>query len=62
MLRKFTLHCNFREFLDELLRDRFVYGLIKGSIRRRLLAERTLTLKTATDLAKTLESAEVETN
>ena len=60
-LRKLTLNCNFREFLDEALRDRFVCGLINNSTRRRLLAERTLTLKTAINFAKTLESAEVET-
>ena len=36
-------------------------GLINGSIHRWLLAEETLTLKIAIDLAKTLESAEVET-
>ena len=60
-LRKLTLNCNFREFLDEALRGRFVCGLINDSIRRRLLAERTLTLKMAIDLAKTFESAEVET-
>ena len=61
LLRKLALNCNFREFLDETLRDRFVCGLINGSIRRRLLAEQTLTLKMTIDLAKTLESAEVET-
>ena len=61
MLRKLTLNCDFREFLDEALRDRFVCGLINDSICRRLLAERILTLKIAIDLARTLESAEVET-
>ena len=61
VLRKLTLNCDFREFLDEALRDRFACGLINGNIRRRLLEERTLTLKIAIDLAKTLESAEVET-
>ena len=60
-LRKLTLNCNFREFLDEVLQDRIVCGLISNSTRRRLLAERTLTLKTAINFAKTLESAEVET-
>ena len=34
MLRKLTLNCNFRKFLDEELRDRFVRGLINGSIHR----------------------------
>ena len=61
VLRKFTLNCSFRKFLDKVLRDRFVCGLINGSICRRLLEERTLTLKMVVDLAKTLESAEVET-
>ena len=61
VFRKLTLNCNFREFLDATLGHRFVCGLINGSIRRRLLAEQTLTLKMAIDLAKTLESAEVET-
>ena len=59
VLWQLTLNCNFREFLDEALQDRFVCGLINGSIHRQLLAERTLTLKIAIDLAKTLESAEV---
>ena len=61
MLRNLTLNCNIRKFLDEALRDRFVCGLINSSIRRRLLAERTFTLKTAIDLAKTLDGAKVET-
>ena len=67
MLRKLTLNCNLRVFLDEGLRERFVCGLINSSIRRQLLAERTLklqertlTLKKAINFAETLESAEVE--
>ena len=59
-LRKLTLNCIFRECLDEALRNRFVCGLINCSIHRRLLPEQTLTLKIAIDLAKTLESLEVE--
>ena len=43
------------------MQDRFARGLINSSKRQRLLAERALALKTAIDLAKTLESAEVET-
>ena len=34
---------------------------MNSSIRHRLLAEWTLTLKTATDLARTFEGAEIET-
>ena len=44
-----------------MLRDRFVCGLINGSIHQQLLAEQALTLKMVIDLGKTLESAEVET-
>ena len=61
VLRKLTLNCNFREFLDQALRGRFVCGLINGSIHRRLLAEQTITLKMVINLVKTLKSAEVET-
>ena len=61
MLRRLTLNCSFREFLDETLWDRFVCELMNSSVRRRLLAERTLTLKTAVDLSKTLARVEVET-
>ena len=43
------------------MQDRFARGLINSSKRQRLLAERALALKTAIDLAKTLESAENET-
>ena len=34
VLQRLTLNCNFRKFLDEELRDRFVCGLINGSIHR----------------------------
>ena len=51
VLRKLTLNCNFREFLDQALRGRFVCGLINGSIHRRLLAEQTITLKMVINLA-----------
>ena len=60
-LRKITLNCDFKDFLDQALRDRFVCGLQNNSIRRRLLAERKLTLKLAIELAKTMENADLET-
>ena len=60
-LRKLTLKCNFKYFLDQTLRDHFVCGLQNNSIRRRLLAERKLTLKSAIELAKTMENADLET-
>ena len=46
--------------MDQALRDRFVCGLQNNSIRRRLLAERKLTLKSANELAKTTENADLE--
>ena len=46
-LRKLTLNCNFKDFFEQALRDRFVCGLQNNGIRRRLLAERKLTLKSA---------------
>ena len=60
-LRKLTLNCDFKDFLDQALRDRFVCGLQNNSIRRRLLAERKLTLKLAIELAKTIKNADLET-
>ena len=51
MLRKLTLNCNFSQFLDDALRERFVCGLRNCTLQA---------LKTAIDLAKILESAEHE--
>ena len=60
-LRKLTLNCHFKDFLDQALRDYFVSGFQINSIWRRLLAERKLTLKSAIELAKTMENADLET-
>ena len=60
-LRKLTLNCDFKDFLDQALRDRFVYGLQNNSIWRKLLAEIKPTLKSAIELAKTMEKADLET-
>ena len=56
-LRKLAEHCNFGEYLNEALRDRFVCGLRAGSIQKRLLAEDKLTLKKATEIATAMETA-----
>ena len=56
-LRKLAEHCNFGEYLNEALRDRFVCGLRDGNIQKRLLAEDKLTLKKATELAIAMETA-----
>ena len=60
-LRKLTLNCDFKDFLDQALRDCFVCDLQNNSIRWRLLAERKLMLKSAIELAKTMENADLET-
>ena len=35
-LRKLTLNCEFKDYLDQALKDRFVCGLQNNNIRRRL--------------------------
>ena len=57
-LRRLATTCEFGTFLDEALRDKFVCGLFKESIQRRLLAEADLTLKKALELAQGMEAAE----
>ncbi|XP_038064022.1 uncharacterized protein K02A2.6-like [Patiria miniata] len=56
-LRKLAEHCQFGDYLNEALRDRFVCGLRAGSIQKRLLAEDKLTLKRATEIATAMETA-----
>ena len=39
-LRKLALYCDFKEFLDQALRDKFVCGLRDAGIRKKLLPEK----------------------
>ena len=59
-LRRLTIHCDFKTFLDEALRDKFVCGLTDSAIRKRLLTEKKLTLTSAVDMAKTMERSASE--
>ena len=59
-LRKLTLNCDFKDFLDQALRDCFVGSLQNNSIQQRLLSERKLILKSAIELANTMENADLE--
>ena len=59
-LRKVSLYCEFKAFVDDALRDKFVCGLKKSNIRRRLLTKKALTLQTAVEIAKNLDQAEFE--
>ena len=56
-LKKLATKCEFGQFLSEALRDRLVCGLRSGVIQKKLLAERDLTLKSATDIALGMEMA-----
>ena len=56
-LRGLAQFCNFGEALDTMLRDRLVCGINDESIQRSLLAEASLTLKKAVELAQGLEAA-----
>ena len=58
-LRRLATTCSFTEaVLDETLRDRFVCGIRSEATQRRLLTEKTLTLKSALEIALSMESAD----
>ena len=56
-LRTLSEHCEFGSALDEMLRDRLVCGVNDDRIQRRLLAEPTLDLKRALEIAHGIETA-----
>ncbi|XP_054286101.1 uncharacterized protein K02A2.6-like [Macrosteles quadrilineatus] len=57
-LKKLASTCDFKEFLDDALRDRFLCGLRSNEIQSRLLSEGdTLTFDKALQLALVLEDA-----
>ncbi|CAB4030147.1 uncharacterized protein K02A2.6-like, partial [Paramuricea clavata] len=56
-LRALSEHCEFGSALDEMLRDRLVCGVNEDRIQRRLLAEPTLDLKRALEIAHGMETA-----
>ena len=57
-LKKLSAHCEFGTFLDEALRDRFVCGLRKEPIQRKLLGEKTLDFAKALQIAQSMEMEE----
>lgn len=59
-LRKLSAHCDFRSFLSEALRDKFICGLNNANIRERMMAHKQLSLETAVEFAKNLEITENE--
>jgi len=56
-LRRLATHCDFNNYLEEALCDRFVCGLRSESIQKWLLTEDKLDLKRALELAQGMESA-----
>ena len=60
-LRQLADRCQFRDYLDKALYDRFVCGLVCGlkeAIQRKLLTIEDLTLKRAYETAHGMETAE----
>ena len=57
-LHKLTTHCDFREYLEEALRDRFVCGLRSETTQKQLLTEAELTFQRAVEIAQAIEAAE----
>ena len=56
-LRHLAEHCEYGQFLDDMLRDRIVRGINDAQTQRRLLGEAGLTLKGAFEIALAMESA-----
>ena len=56
-LRKLAEHCEFRDNLEEALRDRLVCIMLSVPIQKRLLAEKELTLQKAMEIAQAMEAA-----
>lgn len=60
-LKRLAGSCEFGQFLDDALRDRFVAGLRDETAQAELLKKSTLTFQAAYDLAKSGELARTET-
>lgn len=56
-LRKLSEHCEFKDVLEDMIRDRLVCGINNDKIQRRLLSEPELSYKKAVELAIALELA-----
>ena len=57
-LRKLSEHCEFEEFLNDMLKDRSMCGINDQRIQHRLLAEAKLTFTKAFELAQAMEAAD----
>ena len=59
-MKRLAEHCEFKESLSEVIRDRLVYGLRSEAIQKRLLTERALTLDRASEISVSMEMAAKE--
>ena len=59
-LRKLAWSCDFGDFLEQALRDKFVCGLANLNLQKRLLTEKNLTLEQAVSIATAMEMAALE--
>ena len=60
-LRDLAQHCDYKDSLQDMLRDKLVHGVRHERITNRLLAEKTLTYEKALEFALAIESAEQDT-
>ncbi|XP_067055925.1 uncharacterized protein [Acropora muricata] len=60
-LKRLAIHCNYGEYLNRALRDRFVCGLNNPKIQNKLLNTEDLTFEKACNIAKTMEMADRNT-
>ncbi|XP_040067033.1 uncharacterized protein LOC120840511 [Ixodes scapularis] len=60
-LKRLAATCEFGQFLDEALRDRFVAGLKDQAAQAELLKKKTLTFSAACDIARSIELTRAET-
>lgn len=59
-LRRLATNCEFGDYLEQALRDRFVCGIRHENTQKRLLTEANLTLTKAIETARNIEAAEVQ--
>ena len=60
-LREIAQHCEYKDSLQDLLRDKLVCGVNHKGITNRVLAEKKLTYDKAMELTQAIESAERDT-
>ena len=60
-LRELAQHCEYKDMLSDMLRDRLVCDVKHKGITNRLLNEKNLTYEKALELAQAMESAKKDT-